>query len=113
MEMSAHEIRKAYREARYPAKQIRILAELNDTTTTEIKSILESTGEDIAPSRINRQKSYTDEEIQTVVQMYHDGAQIKDIGEAIGRSFISVRKFIHTHRSLVPYRDKRGRKKEE
>ena len=40
MEMTAEEIRRNYREAKYPQKQVRILADLNGCNVAKIKNIL-------------------------------------------------------------------------
>ncbi len=40
MQMTEEEIRKSYKQAKHPQRQIRILAELNDCTEEDIEAIL-------------------------------------------------------------------------
>lgn len=47
MEMTASEIISSYKSAKYPAKQISVLAELNGTSPKKIKEVL---GEDLNPN---------------------------------------------------------------
>ena len=53
--MSVGDIVKEFREAKYPEKQIEILAQLNDTRTVRIAWLLNRSGEAVDPRKLPRE----------------------------------------------------------
>ena len=77
------EIVASYRQAKYPAQQIGILAELNATTEEHIKLILQKAG-------IDTVKKYNKAEMR---HLYDQGLSDVAIGKAIGISYETVRQW--------------------
>ena len=78
------EIVASYRQAKYPAQQIGILAELNATTEEHIKLILQKAGIDTV------KKKYNTAEMR---HLYDQGLSDVAIGKAIGISYETVRQW--------------------
>lgn len=66
MEMTEDEIARSYRQAANPGKQIRVLAELNLTNTSEIKKILERSG--AMTKKSNKGESESNKEPENAVK---------------------------------------------
>ena len=76
MEMSELDIVKSYVESKRPVKQIRILAELNQTTSKEIKAILDKHKAEpikIKPKKIYKTRLEYDIENAKIVDMVSKG----------------------------------------
>lgn len=96
MFMSEYEICQRYKAAANHSKQIRILAQINLCSTSDIRELLERNG--VVPERNCEYREYTDERkptekqlermerIQTAIAMRKAGYLYKEIGAKIGMS---------------------------
>ena len=105
MPMTPEEIRASYREARYPKRQIRILAELNLTSTDHIKQIVA----DVSTTNAEPQrkcKKYTEEECAEIARLWSEGHTIEEIALRMDRDHCAITAFAVKHRDLCPIRSK-------
>ena len=77
MIMTFEEIRRSYREAKYPEKQIRILSELNECRVSDIKAVLNG----VAVSAHKRYNKTSDREKR---RLYEKGLNDCEISSALG-----------------------------
>lgn len=105
MPMTPEEIRASYREARYPKRQIRILAELNLTSTDHIKQIVaDVTTAAEEPKR--KCKKYTEAECAEIGRLWSEGLTIEEIALRMNRDSCAITAFSVKHRDLCPIRTK-------
>ena len=90
--MSENQIVTSYREAKHPASQVKILAELNDCSPRTIQMILTKHGYLIPQSAKNYGRDHvTSEQLKTIRRMREDGASYQTIAEAVGATKRTVR----------------------
>lgn len=106
MMMTEAEIRASYQQARYPRRQIRILAELNCTTTEVILKIIENAPikEAVKSQKIKRSHNLTEDEKEAIVNLYRGGESMDAIAMRLRRSMGTVHGFIMRNRDLCPKR---------
>lgn len=104
MPMTPEEIRASYREARYPKRQIRILAELNLTSTDHIKQIVADVTTAEEPKR--KCKKYTEEECAEIARLWKEGITVEEIALRMNRDHCAIAAFSVKHRDLCPIRSK-------
>ena len=108
MIMTDAEIRRSYREAKYPEHQLQILAELNLTTVEKICDIVEAdlpTG--FSPYQPRKNKAYrpvTEEEKAEIIRRWADGDKVAKIAVSLGRPTHDISNFIAKHRAIFPKR---------
>ncbi len=95
MWMSESQIVASYRDARFPAKQIGILAQLNDCSPRTIKMILMKHGHPsaAAPKHYGND-AVTSEQLCRIRRLRDSGASYRVIAEATGISKRSVRYYL-------------------
>ena len=111
-EMSEADILKEYREAKYPAKQIKILAEQNLVPPKVMREFIVSRlGK---KAKVSEKKSrvvfWTAERIESLRKMAASGMYDKDIAERLGVSLCSVKVTRHEHGIPCGRYDARNRK---
>ena len=91
--MTIGEICRSYKEAKFKGAQITILADLNVTSTVEIRRILEAAGLITPRKRKTRiyAGAYTAEDEARVKSIIDDGGTVADAAKALNRSYPSVR----------------------
>lgn len=89
--MRDDEIASSYRLAKNPAAQVKVLAELNDTTPEEIKRILAKRKVCAPPVKKASKKTgkkarhyWTEEELNRAEEMIRQGYSYRQIGEELG-----------------------------
>lgn len=104
--MSADEIVVSYRTAKFPTKQISILAQLNCTSNSKILDILCAAGAisgaqkterkkralRAAPYGKNQCRDWTPQEDERLLELYQDGLNYRQIGLILSRSDSAVGK---------------------
>lgn len=106
MMMTEEEIRTSYREARYPTKQIQILAELNLVSAEEIKRIVGYIPKK-RTRRYNTKWALRQEDEDAIVALWREGATIAQIAARVGIPTHAVDYFKEKHRDLCPHRSHR------
>ena len=95
MQMTDNEIYRNYKEAKKPAEQIQILADINACSTAKIKAIIESENRKAAKSKrggkVNR---CSGAEQDRIWELHCGGANIPEIVRLTGRKYDTVKKYI-------------------
>lgn len=92
MWMSENQIVTSFREAKHPASQVKILAELNDCSPRTIQMILTKHGHPTPQAAKNYgMDALTGEQVRVIRRMREDGASYQIISEAVGASKRTVR----------------------
>lgn len=94
MWMSKGEIASDYRMAKDPAKQIKILAELNGVTRAEIEDVLVEYG--LKPKRRprppgSRSNAWTAEDIAELRRLHAEGIPREEIADRMQRSYLAIK----------------------
>lgn len=94
MWMSKGEIASDYRMAKDPAKQIKILAELNGVTRAEIEDVLVEYG--LKPKRRprppgRRSNAWTAEDIAELRRLHAEGIPREEIADRMQRSYLAIK----------------------
>lgn len=98
MEMTEYEIRKSYEEAKHKKEQIKILAQLNDSTEQEIKRILE--GGSSEEKVIKTYHHPNDATKQKIVEEYlAGGITMEELAEKYGVCKSSVQKYVNLYKN--------------
>lgn len=84
MVMTDFEIRREYRQARYPEKQIAILAQLNGCHVNDIRDILNG----VSPKKPRKVFMHTSNEDK--LELYNQGMNDYEIGRALNIASTSV-----------------------
>lgn len=98
--MSAEEIRRNYREAKYKSKQLTILADMNFCKRADIKRIVTGEADELPPVRQGRGRQgqrLTEEERQEIIRLHLDGTPQSHIAAIVGRGDNTVGKIIRKY----------------
>ncbi len=96
--MSEGQIYVLYRDARFPNKEIKILAELNGCSTDTIRLILHRQGADISLRVSQREDIVTSGQLREARKLRSDGLTYRRISEATGIPIRSVRYYLNKFR---------------
>ena len=106
MMMTEEEIRTSFREARYPKRQLHILAELNLVSVEKIERIV---GYSPKPRtrHYNTKWALRKEDEDAIVALWKEDATIAQIAARVGIPTHAVNYFKEKHRDLCPHRSHR------
>ena len=116
MTMTESEICLSYQQAKSKKRQIRVLAELNATTQTEIRKILEKNNYSTRKSKVKRamsdSKIYDSTLCERYVNLADAGLDTKQIASKLGMTEDAVRRFLRRHKIITaPTKSKERTKK--
>ena len=116
--MTESEICVSYRQAKNKKKQIRILAELNATTQTEIKIILAKCGmsarKESSKRRISASGVYDENLCERYIRLADAGLDAKQIALELGVTADTAKNFLKRHKIITaPTKPKERAKKND
>ena len=99
MQMTDNEIYRNYKEAKKPAEQIQILADMNSCSAAKIKAIIESekrkNNTEIESKKVGRAAMLSDAEKDKIWELHCGGANIPEIVRQVGRTYDTIKKYIN------------------